>query len=118
MAGRSSSDILALRQEVDEARARADLAEAEAARAKAIAADAEARNALLELQIEKMRRAHYGQRSEHRQHLIDQMELGLEEAEASAGEDEALAAAAAAKISVEAFTRARPTRRAFPDHLP
>ncbi|MDT7531687.1 IS66 family transposase [Sphingopyxis sp. SE2] len=118
MAGRSSSDILALRQAVDEARARAERAEAEAARAKAVAADAEARNALLELQIEKMRRALYGQRSEHRQRLIDQMELGLEEAEASAGEDEVLAAAAAAKISVEPFTRTRPTRRSFPDHLP
>ena len=77
-------------------------AEAEAARAKAINADLAARVALLELQNEKMRRALYGQPSDRRQLLIDQLELGLEELEPSAGEDEAQGQRAAAGTTVEA----------------
>ncbi|OZA71956.1 MAG: hypothetical protein B7X78_02255, partial [Sphingomonadales bacterium 39-62-4] len=44
---------------------------AEVARIKAINADLEARNALLELQNEKMRRTLFGQRSERTRHLLD-----------------------------------------------
>jgi transposase len=111
MAATLSSDVTTLRAALVDA-------EAEAARAKAINADLAARVALLELQNEKMRRALYGQRSERGQLLIDQLELGLEELEASAGEDEALGARAAAGTTVEAFTRARPSRKPLPAHLP
>ncbi|BBD03678.1 hypothetical protein YGS_C4P0022 (plasmid) [Sphingobium sp. YG1] len=85
---------------------------------KAINADLEARNALLELQNEKMRRTLYGQRSERTRHLLDQMELTFEECEATASEDETLAALAAAKTNVAPFERKRPARKALPEHLP
>ncbi len=91
---------------------------AETARIKAINADLEARNALLELQNEKMRRALYGQRSERSHQLVDQMELGFEEAETAATEDEAFAALAALRTSVAPFERKRPARKPLPDHLP
>lgn len=91
---------------------------AETARIKAINADLEARNALLELQNEKMRRALFGQRSERSRQLIDQMELGFEELETSATEDEVAAALLAAGTRVAPFERKRPARRALPDHLP
>jgi transposase len=104
----------------DTASLRAELADAraEAAKVRAINADLEARNALLELQNEKMRRALYGQRSERSHQLIDQMELGFEEYEATASEDEALAALAAARTSIAPFERKRPSRNPLPDHLP
>lgn len=111
MTARLPSDVVVLRAALANA-------EAEAARTKAINADLAARVALLELQNEKMRRALYGQRSERGQLLVDQLELGLEELEASAGEDEALGACAAAGTAVEAFTRARPSRKPLPEHLP
>jgi hypothetical protein len=94
------------------------LATAEAAQVKAINADLEARNALLELQNEKMRRALYGQRSERGRQLVDQIELAFEELEASASEDEALAALAAAKTNVTAFEPKRPSRKPLPEHRP
>jgi transposase len=51
--------------------------------------------------------------------LLDQMELQLEELEATATEDELLAEMATAKTtSVAAFTRKRPVRKPFPEHLP
>ena len=47
------------------------------------------------------------------------MELGLEEAEAAATEDEIAAEQAAARsTNVAAFTRKRPSRQPFPEHLP
>jgi transposase len=114
----SSPDILALRAQLCEVERRADIAEAEAANAKAVNADLLARNALLELQIEKLKRDRYGTRSERAARLIDQMELAFEELEASANDAEALAEIAAAKTtSVTAFTRQRP-RRELPEHLP
>ncbi|MDX7953975.1 IS66 family transposase [Lichenihabitans sp. Uapishka_5] len=106
-----SSDVVALRAALAHA-------EAEAARTRAANADLAARVALLELQNEKMRRALYGQRSERGQLLVDQLELGLEELEATASEDEALSARTAAGTTVEAFTRARPSRKPLPAHLP
>ena len=42
----------------------------------------------LRLEIEKLRREPYGQRSERKARLLDQMELRLEELEAAATEDE------------------------------
>ena len=50
--------------------------------------------------------------------LLDQMELALEELESSATEDEIAAERAVAKtINVVAFTRKRPARQPFPEHL-
>ena len=111
-------DILTLRLQLCEVERRADIAEADAANAKAINADLLARNALLELQIEKLKRERFGARSERSVRLIDQMELAFEELETQANDAEALAEVAAAKTtSVTAFTRNRP-RRELPEHLP
>lgn len=115
----AANAIRELRQTLAATVARADLAEAEAANTRAINADLVARNALLALQVEKLRRDRFGQRSERSKRLIDQMELTLEEAEATASADEAVAALAAAKTTaVTAFVRARPSRQPLPDHLP
>ena len=118
METRPPVDVLALRQALAKAQADRSRAEAEAARVKAINADLEARNALLALQNEKMRRQLFGQRSERGDRLIDQMELGLEELEASAGEDEQVALRLRAGTPVEAFVRRRPSRKPLPAHLP
>src|SRR5829696_557335 len=97
-------------------------AEAVAASAKAEAADAKAAEALisyLKLEIEKLRRQIYGSRSERKARLLEQMELELEELEATAAEDELAAERAAAKTpTVQPFGRKRPSRKPFPDHLP
>jgi transposase len=97
-------------------------AEAVAASAKAEAADAKAAEALisyLKLEIEKLRRQLYGSRSERKARLLEQMELQLEELEASATEDELAAEKAAARTqTVKSFQRKRPSRKPFPEHLP
>jgi len=112
-------DIEALRAALAAAEARADEAEARAARMVAEASNAEAVIAALKLMIEKLRRELYGQRSERKARLLDQLELKLEELEATATEDELAAEQAAAKTStVKAFTRRRPSRKPFPAHLP
>jgi transposase len=73
----------------------------------------------LKLQIEKLKREIYGQRSERSARLLDQMELQLEELEAAATEDELAAEKAAAKTTnVAAFSRKRGSRKPFPEHLP
>jgi len=114
MADPAQAEIENLREQL----AAAQAIVAEVARIKAINADLEARNALLELQNEKMRRVLYGQRSERTRHLLDQMELVFEECEASASEDEALGILAAAKVNVAPFERKRPARKPLPEHLP
>ncbi len=115
----TSPDIEALRAALAVAEARADEAEARAARMVAEASNAEAIIAALKLMIEKLRRELYGQRSERKARLLDQLELQLEELEANATEDELAAEQAAAKTStVKAFTRRRPSRKPFPEHLP
>jgi transposase len=112
-------DIATLRAALLVAQARADAAEAEAALARARQSDAEALVAHQQLQIEKLRREIYGPRSERTQLLLDQMELQLEELEASATEDEIQAEKAAAKTTtVASFSRKRPARKPFPGHLP
>jgi transposase len=93
--------------------------EAELAVAKAKAADDAALIAHQRLQIAKLTRQLYGQRSERSIRLLDQMELAFEELESSASEDELAAERAVAKtIKVAAFTRKRPARQPFPAHLP
>jgi hypothetical protein len=84
----------------------------------AVNADLVARVAFLDLQNEKMRRALFGRSAERGRLLVNQLELGFEELETTAGEDEALAAKVAAGTGIEAFTRARPPRRPLPAHLP
>src|SRR6266404_2094671 len=99
--------------------ARAVHAEAELAVARAKASDDQALIAHLKLQIEKLNRDRYGPRSERTARLLDQLELTLEELEASATEDELAAEMAAAKTTrVASFTRKRPSRKPFPEHLP
>src|ERR671910_1042623 len=70
----------------------------------------------LQLVIAKMKREHFGPRSERSQRLLDQMELQLEELAAAAGEDEARAETAG--VQVQGFMRRQTSRRNFPAHLP
>ena len=94
-------------------------AEAVAARALAVNSSTNALIAHLKLEIEKLRRELYGSRSERKARLLDQMELQLEDLEASATEDELAAEKAAARTqTVKSFQRKRPSRQPFPDHLP
>ncbi len=96
-----------------------DALKAEVAVGRARAAADQALIAHQQLQIAKLRHALYGQRSERAARLIEQMELGLEEAEATATEDEIAAEQAAARTTnVAAFTRKRPSRQPFSEHLP
>ena len=85
--------------------------------AEARASGAEAMVAHLKLLIAKLRREQYGQSAERGRKLLDQLELQLEEAAASAAEDAAVAAPAAG-TTVGAFTRRKPARAPFPTHLP
>jgi transposase len=99
--------------------ARAARVEAELAVAKAKASDDQAVIARQQLQIAKLTRQLYGQRSEQSVRLFDQMELALEELESSASEDEIAAEHAVAQTTnVVAFIRKRPARQPFPEHLP
>src|ERR1700738_826142 len=112
-------DVEALRAALLAERARAARVEAELAVARAKASDDTALIAHQRLQIEKLTRQLYGQHSERSVRLLDQMELAFEELESSASEDEIAAERATAKTTnVVAFTRKRPARRPFPEHLP
>src|SRR5271157_2793743 len=99
--------------------ARAAYAEAELAVARAKASDDQALIAHQQLRIEKLTRQLYGPRSERTSRLLDQIELQFEELESSATEDEIAAELVVAKTTtVVAFTRKRPARKPFPEHLP
>ena len=99
--------------------AKAARVEAELALAKAKASNDQALIAHQQLQIAKLTRQLYGRHSERTVQLLDQMELALEELESSATEDEMAAERAVAKTTnVAAFTRKRPARQPFPEHLP
>ncbi len=94
-------------------------AEAVASRAQAASASTDALIAHLRLEIEKLRRALYGVRSERKVRLLEQMELELEELETAAAEDKLKARKAAAQTqSIRPFQRKRPSRKPFPEHLP
>ena len=120
------TDIAALKTALAAAEVKASRAEAKATEAEARAAvaaakvsDAEAEIAFLKLTIEKLRRAFFGSRSERKQRLLDQLELQLDELEASATEDELAAEKAAAETTqVKGFTRRRTGRKPFPASLP
>jgi transposase len=116
-------DVEALKAALVVERGRRIVAEMDAAFAKARASDDQALIAHLKLQIEKLNRDRYGPRSERTARLLDQLELTLEELETAATEDELAAEMAAAKTThttttVASFTRKRPSRKPFPDHLP
>jgi transposase len=111
--------LLAREQELAAAREHAATVVAEAAALRAKAAGDQALIAHLKLQIEKLRRDRFGQRSERSARLLDQLELQLEELEATATEDELAAERVAAKTTkVAAFARKQPARKPFPEHLP
>jgi len=94
-------------------------AQAEVAVARAKASDDQAMIAHLKLEIAKLNRQRFGPHAERTARLLDQMELQLEELEASATSDEIAAEiAAATTTTVAAFTRKRPARKLFPEHLP
>ncbi|PWB60060.1 MAG: IS66 family transposase [Bradyrhizobiaceae bacterium] len=94
-------------------------AEAAAANAQADLSSTEALITYYRLEIEKLRRQLYGTRSERKARLLEQMELQLEELEATATEDELAAETAVTRTeTVRSFQRKRPSRKPFPDHLP
>jgi len=122
-------EIEALRAALAVAEARAGAAESALAQARADAAEVraarsgdEALIATLKLEIEKLRRALFGHRSERKARLLDQLELQLEELEASATEDEIAAEKAARKAKDKSETprppRRKPRRKPFPEDLP
>ena len=114
-----STDIEALRSALVKAQLRADEAEARLAAAQAYASATDATIAHLKLEIAKLKRERFGVRSERTARLLDQLELQLAEQEAAATEDDIKAEMAAAKTStVRSFTRKRPSRQPFPEHLP
>jgi transposase len=115
----SPSDIETLKAALAAERARAAVVEAELALARARNADDAATIAAQKLEIAKLRRQIYGPRSERTARLLIQMELELEDLEATATEDEIAAEQAASRTTnVAAFTRKRPSRQPFPAHLP
>jgi hypothetical protein len=106
------SALLAERAQADAAQTGAPVARAEQSAAQALIVH-------LKLQIEKPGREIFGPRSERRARLLDQMELHLEELEASATENELKVETAAAKTTnVAGVSRKRPSRQPFPEHLP
>src|SRR5213080_2216494 len=112
-------DITALKEALATERAKALEITAELAVAVAKASEDSALIAQQKLRIAKLERQIYGQRSERSSRLIDQLALTFEELEANATEDELAAEQAVAKTtSVCGFTRTRPERNTFPDHLP
>lgn len=110
--------LMAARAEVAAEKANTAAVDAELTRARAVVANDRSLIALLNLEIEKLKRAIYGPRSERTARLLDQLELQLEEAEADATEDELAAEHAKPSITVRSFARKRPTRKPFPNHLP
>jgi len=111
--------LLARDKELVVARAHAVAVTAEAVTLRAKVADDQALIAHLKLWIEKLNRDRFGQRSERSARLLDQLELQLEELEATATEDDLAAEKAVARTTnVTAFTRKRPSRKPFPEHLP
>ncbi|QFT62697.1 IS66 family transposase [Roseivivax sp. THAF30] len=114
----AASEIARLRAALAASEARAEAAESELAQTRAVVSTSEAMIKHLRLEIAKLRREQYGQSSERRARLIDQMELQLEELEAAATEDEIAAEKVAKTTTVAGFERRRPARKPFPEHLP
>ncbi len=114
-----NAEFAALPNDIETLKAALVTARAEVAAALAQCSHDQALIAYLKLEIAKLKRDRFGPRSERTARLLEQMELQLEELEASATEDELAAEIAAGKTSqVAAFTRTRPGRKPFPAHLP
>ncbi len=112
-------DVEALKAALSAAWSEAAAARAEAATARAKVSDDQALIAHLKLQIEKLKHQLFGSKSERSSRLLDQLELHLEELEATASQDEAAAQIAARKVAdAPGFERRRPSRQPFPEHLP
>ena len=108
----AADDIIALRA----ALAAEQLARREA---EARASGAEAMVAHLKLLIAKLRHEQFGASSERGRKLLDQLELQLEDLEATAAEDEAgLDPAALDGLIVRPPIRRKPVRGPLPAHLP
>ncbi|MBI1209202.1 MAG: transposase [Azospirillum sp.] len=110
---------------IESLRAALAAAEAKAALAEARAVGAEAMVEHLRLEIAKLRRDRFGQRSERGRRLLDQLELQLEQLEATAAEEACAAETAAAKAGqapgqaeVGSVARRRPVRGPLPADLP
>src|SRR5271154_876211 len=117
--GAVPDDIAALKEALAVERAKALEVVAELAVALAKGSEDTALIAQQKLRIAKLERQIYGQRSERSSRLIDQLALTFEELEADATEDELAAERAVARTTiVRGFTRTRPERNTFPDHLP
>lgn len=127
----SSDDIDALKAELAAMTTRAIAAEADAAYVKADLAQAKARLTTvsvtieaMKLEIARLRRETFGQKSERGARLIEQLEFELEELEIDRAEDERAAdeAAEAARKAGRAIVpqrRRRPAvKKPFPSHLP
>jgi transposase len=113
------ADLASLPDDVEALKYALLAARAEAAVARAERSDDKALIVHLKLQIDKLRRELYGNHSERSARLLSQLELQLENIEASATEDELAAEMATAKTeAVSGFTRQRPARKPFPEHLP
>jgi transposase len=112
-------DINALKATLLIERAKALEVAAELAVARAKASQDMALIAHQKLRIARLERQLYGQHSERSARLIDQLALAFEELQAGATEDELAAEAAIARTTtVSGFTRQRPERNTFPEHLP
>ncbi len=106
------SELEALRSELAQSQAKVAVLEAKTSNDAALIT-------YLKLEIEKLKRALFGSRSERKSRLLDQLELQLEELEAAASEDAAKADAAVARATrVEGYDRKTPARKPFPEHLP
>ena len=111
--------IDALRAALISERAKALEVAAELAIARAKASQDMALIAHQKLRIAKLERQLYGQRSERSVRLIDQLALVFDELQAEATEEELAAETAIARTTtVAGFTRQRPDRHTFPEHLP
>ena len=88
--------------------------------AEARASGAEAMVAHLKLVIAKLKRERFGPSAERGGKLLDQLELQLEELEASATEDKLAAKVRSGEDGtvVTGFTRKKPARAPSPEHLP
>lgn len=115
-----TAEIAKLRAALAASEARAEAANSALLQIRATVSCAEAMIKELKLEIAKLRRDKYGKSSERSARLLDQLELQLEELEAAATED-ALAVeqvAPDAQTTVTSFTRRKPSRKQFPEHLP
>jgi transposase len=116
---RYKSDMSDAASELEKLRAELVATKAELTRSKAVVSASEAMIAALKLEIALLKRDKYGRNAERSAKLVDQLELQLEELEASAAEDALRAELEARKTTkVSSFERRKPVKKPFPEHLP